>query len=105
MKINAISVLYSTHLFLVFKLGLDLGLELDFKSILNVGMDLDFQSFFRAGLDFGFCGLDFGFFPTFESLWVFSLCHPLSLSMICKGRAKHAAHEKVCTRFPDEKVK
>ena len=65
MKINAISVLYSTHLFLVFKLGLDLGLELDFKSILNVGMDLDFQSFFRAGLDFGFCGLDFGFFPTF----------------------------------------
>ena len=66
MKINALSVLCSTHLFLIFKLGLDLGLELDFKSILNVGMDLDFQSFFRAGLDFGFCGLDFGFFPTFE---------------------------------------
>ena len=65
MKINAISVLYSTHLFLVFKLGLDLGLDLDFKSISNVGMDLDFQSFFRAGLEFGFCGLDFGFFPTF----------------------------------------
>ena len=70
MKINAISVLYSTHLFLVFKLGLDLGLELDFKSILKVGMDLDFQSFFRAGLDFGFCGLDFGFFPTFDQIMV-----------------------------------